>query len=551
MLSMNHEHDKPFWPLFKKVLFGIQDYNLTLLIYTFAVGLLSLATPITVQSLVNTFSLSTDLQPLINLSLMLFVLLIVFGILKMFQYITVELLQQRMTAQLSASVSKRIILGPRNSYQQNNIKEKVNRFFEIITIQKTVAMLVTDGLSISIQTVIGLILLSLYHPFFIPFNFILAVLIYFVFKYHNSEAKITSIQESTAKFAVAGFLQDVASTEARLQNEHISLKFLTHADRLIEKYVIERKSHFRVLFSQTVFFLCLYAIVNAGLLGLGGYLITIGQLSVGQLVAAEIIINGISIQFVYSMKHLQLVYDLYASCDKLSWILDLKEVPVREKGHKLYQVDVDLPVPFEFKNVPLGYEKVCLLNEKLEPGSYLEFRYNDSRVKEQIIGYLLKNDELIEGDIFAQNLSYKDLSSLEVRNLVHNIDEPIIFDGSVLENLLDFENTYKVSDVYDVLKKFDLENRIFSFQNKLDQRLHAASALLSYSQKYRLNLARIYLHKPKLLTIQTGHELFSPAVFRKYMQEFRDIDCAVFSYVHDETIDTIFKTQCLANRAEV
>lgn len=468
----------------------------------------------------------------------------------MFQYLTVELLQQKMVAQLSASISKKIILSPRNNYQQDNIKEKANRFFEIITIQKTVAMLVTDGLSILIQTVIGLILLSLYHPYFIPFNFFLAGFIYLVVKYHNSEAKITSIQESTAKFAVAGFLQDAASTEARLQNEHISLKFLTHADRLIENYIIGRKSHFRVLFSQACIFLCLYAIINAGLLGLGGYLITIGQLSVGQLVAAEIIINGISIQFVYSMKHLQLVYDLYASSDKLSWLLDLKEVPVREARHKLYQIDMDLPVPFEFKDVPLGYEQTRLLNVLLEPGSYLEFRYNDSRVQEQIIGYLLKNEDLVEGDILAQGFSYKDLSSLDVRNLVHNIDEPIIFDGSVLENLLDFESNYKASDVYDVLKKFDLQERVFAFPNKLNQRLHAASSLLSHSQKYRLCLARIYMHKPKLLTIQVGHELFSPAVFGRYLQEFRDINCAVFSYVHDETIDSVFKTQCLEYRAE-
>ena len=89
---MKHKYDKPFGPLISKVLFGIQDYNLTLIIYTFAVGLLSLATPITVQSLVNTFSLSTDITPLINLSFMLFGLLVLFGILKAFQYITVELM---------------------------------------------------------------------------------------------------------------------------------------------------------------------------------------------------------------------------------------------------------------------------------------------------------------------------------------------------------------------------------------------------------------------------------------------------------------------------
>lgn len=542
---MKHKYDKPFGPLISKVLFGIQDYNLTLIIYTFAVGLLSLATPITVQSLVNTFSLSTDITPLINLSFMLFGLLVLFGILKAFQYITVELMQQRVIAQLSATVSKRIVLGPRQSFQTQNVREKVNRFFEIVGIQKALAMLVTDGLSIAIQTFIGLLLLSLYHPFFIPFNIIIAGIVVFIFKYYHSQAKITAIEESSAKFAVAGFLQEIATAESRLQNEFISLKLLNHSDRLVMDYVMGRKKHFKVLFSETVLFLILYAVVNAVLLGLGGYLIIIGQLSVGQLVAAEIIVNGISIQLANSLKHLQVIYDLYASCDKLSWLLDLHEVNVKDESELKSHVDLDKPIPFDLTQIPLGFENKNYLNLKIEPGSHHEFRYNDSRLKEQLIGYLLKNDELMDGDIKAQNISYKDLVSLEVRNLVHNIDEIIIFDGSVRHNLLDFEELEKESELYDVLKRFDLQERVYSFPNKLEQSLHGATSLLSYSQKFRLNLARIYLHKPKLLTIEIGNELFSEAVFMQYMQEFHDIGCAVLCYVHDESLDNSFKVRSI------
>lgn len=538
---MNQKYDKPFGPLIRKVLFGIRDYNITLIIYTFAVGLLSLATPITVQSLVNTFSLSTDIQPLINLSLMLFVLLVVFGVLKAFQYITVELMQQKVVAQLSALVSKRIILGPRKSFQANNVREKVNRFFEIVSIQKALATIVTDGLSIAIQTFIGLLLLSLYHPFFIPFNILIATIVVVVIRYYHSKAKITAVEESTAKFAVAGFLQEIATTEARIQNETISLKLLNHADRLVMDYVIGRKKHFKVLFSETVIFLILYALVNAILLGLGGYLIIAGQLSVGQLVAAEIIVNGISIQLVYSLKHLQVVYDLYASCDKLSWLIDLREVKIKDQSLLRAHVDLDKDVPFELINLPLGFESVEGLNLKIQPGSFHVFSYNDSRIKEQLISYLLKNEDNISGDIRAQDISYKDLLSLEVRNLVHNFDETIIFDGSVRHNLLDFELEERDSDLYDALNKFELQEKISSLPNKLDQSLHTATSLLSYSQKYRLNLARIYLHRPKLLTIEMGSELFSVTVFKQYLNEFRTIGCAVLCFVHDETLDSSFE----------
>lgn len=476
---------------------------------------------------------------------MLFGLLVLFGILKAFQYITVELMQQRVIAQLSATVSKRIVLGPRQSFQTQNVREKVNRFFEIVGIQKALAMLVTDGLSIAIQTFIGLLLLSLYHPFFIPFNIIIAGIVILIFRYYHSQAKISAVEESSAKFAVAGFLQEIATAESRLQNEFISLKLLNHSDRLVMDYVMGRKKHFKVLFSETVLFLILYATVNAVLLGLGGYLIIIGQLSVGQLVAAEIIVNGISIQLANSLKHLQVIYDLYASCDKLSWLLDLNEVNIKDKSELKSHVDLDQPIPFELNQIPLGFEDKNYLSLKINPGSHHEFRYNDSRLKEQLISYLLKNDELMDGDIKAQNISYKDLVSLEVRNLVHNIDEIIIFDGSVRHNLLDFEGLEKESELYDVLKRFDLQERVYSFPNKLEQSLHGATSLLSYSQKFRLNLARIYLHKPKLLTIEIGNELFSESVFMQYMKEFHDIGCAVLCYVHDESLDNSFEVRSI------
>ncbi len=538
---MKNDYDKPVRPLFKKVLFGIRDYNITLVIYTFAVGLLSLATPITVQSVVNTFSLSTDIQPLINLSFMLFVLLIVYGILRGFQYITVELMQQRMVAQLSAAVAKRVILGPRHSFQTHNVREKVNRFFEIISIQKTVALLVTDGLSIGAQTFIGLILLSLYHPFFIPFNIALAAIVIVIVRYYNSEAKITAIQESGAKFAFAGYLQDIAMTESRIQSETLSLKFINHADGLIHNYINFRKKHFRILFSETIIFLTLYALVNAVLLGLGGYLIIVGQLSVGQLVAAEIIINGISIQFAYSMKHLQLYYDLYASCDKLSWLLDLDEVPVKGSGKCEELIQDGKPVSFEFRNIVLGFEEKAELNLKIEPGSYYKFLYNDSRVKEQFISYLLKNEDVLSGDIRVQDISYKDLLSLEVRNLVHTIDEPIIFDGTIRHNLFDFEKTAKQSELYEALKFFGLDEIVLALPNKLEEHIHGASNLLSYAQKYKLNLVRIYLRKPKLLIIQAGKDLFSDKALLNYLDAFQDIGCTVLFNVHDETLKQVFK----------
>ena len=61
--------------------------------------------------------------------------------------------------------------------------ELMNRFFDIISVQKGISKILIDFSSASIQVVFGLILLSLYHPFFILFSLVLVLLVYAIFRF--------------------------------------------------------------------------------------------------------------------------------------------------------------------------------------------------------------------------------------------------------------------------------------------------------------------------------------------------------------------------------
>ena len=62
-------------------------------------------------------------------------------------------------------------------------------------------------------------------------------------------------------------------------------------DAVTADYITHHQLHFRHHFAQTVSFLVVYALASAGLLGLGGWLVIQGQLSLGQLVAAEVVLS--------------------------------------------------------------------------------------------------------------------------------------------------------------------------------------------------------------------------------------------------------------------
>jgi len=58
----------------------------------------------------------------------------------------------------------------------------MNRFFDVMTIQKGLSKILIDFTAASLQVVFGLILLSFYHPFFILFSLLLSIIVYLIFK---------------------------------------------------------------------------------------------------------------------------------------------------------------------------------------------------------------------------------------------------------------------------------------------------------------------------------------------------------------------------------
>ncbi|MFN7131708.1 MAG: hypothetical protein ACK4N5_06470, partial [Myxococcales bacterium] len=77
-------------------------------IYAVAVGLLALATPVAVQSLVNTVAFGSVVQPLVVLTILLIGCLVFAGVLRVMQTAVVEVLQQRLFVRVATDVAWRL-----------------------------------------------------------------------------------------------------------------------------------------------------------------------------------------------------------------------------------------------------------------------------------------------------------------------------------------------------------------------------------------------------------------------------------------------------------
>ncbi|HEU4533653.1 MAG TPA: ATP-binding cassette domain-containing protein, partial [Polyangiaceae bacterium] len=295
--------------------------------YAVTIGLLSLAVPVAVQSLVNTVAFGSLVQPLVVLTLLVLAGLGFANALRALQARVVELIQERLFVRAAADLAFRL---PRaEAFGGHHGPELVNRFFDVLTVQKGAASLLLDGLAIVLQTAIGMLLLAFYHPLLLAFDVVLLGAVAFLLLVLGRGATGTAVEESKAKYAVAAWLEELARHPAAFKGPGGSSFALGRVDALCRRYLGARRRHFRVLFRQIVGALTLHAVASAALLGIGGWLVLARQLTLGQLVAAELVVSAVVAGVAKFGKHLETYYDLLAAVDKLGHLVDL---PLEREG---------------------------------------------------------------------------------------------------------------------------------------------------------------------------------------------------------------------------
>lgn len=307
----------------------------SLLGYAIFLGGLSLAVPAAVQVLVNSIAMAQLVQPLVVLSVVLFAVLCLDGITKLLRAYSAEILARRLFVRIAEDICLRLPKVQRSSRANYELSERSQRFFETITIQKSLEALVLDGLELALSTVAGLALLAFYHPLLLAFDLML-ILGFVLVAVVGRGALVSAEQESRSKYRVAAWIREVSTNADHFAGpggEHLSQE---RADELILDYLRTRKVHYRKLFRQLMSGVGIYALATVALLGLGGHLVMQGELSLGQLVAAELVVGMVLRGFTKVGKHLEKLYDLHAALGKVGMIVDL---PLRPMSRELPRID--------------------------------------------------------------------------------------------------------------------------------------------------------------------------------------------------------------------
>ncbi len=499
----HHDHPSPVVRL-RKLLREEAAALWVVLVYAAFIGLLTLATPVAVQALVNQVTFGQLRQPLLVLTLLLFLVLLFSGALRLLQTTAVEQLQQRLFVRLGSDLS---LLLPRvlvEQWAKPPGGRLVSRFFEIITVQKSLSSLLLDGLALLLQSLIGLLVLGFYHPLLLAFDVILLLSIAVIVLGLGRGAIKTAVIESRAKYKVADWLMELGTHSLTLRGGRGTDWAVRRADELLVGYVRARRQNFAILRRQIIGALLLQALASSTLLGLGGTLVILGQLTIGQLVAAELIVSAVVLGVLKFTKHMESYYDLLAGLDKLGYFDDLKSE--RSDGEsRTFPERAEVLLRKVTVRAPDSHSKLFVEELHLAAGERAAVvGGSEKRLLAELL-YGLREADF--GQIELQGVPIRSLSLSSLREqvaLIHDDRESLVA-GTIADNLRFAKPKVSFAEMQMALRAASLWDEVSALPLGLDTQLLSGAPGLSASMRWRLLLARVLLQRPCLIVVD-GHQ---------------------------------------------
>jgi ABC-type bacteriocin/lantibiotic exporter with double-glycine peptidase domain len=494
-------------------------------IYFYAIlnGLVTLSLPLGIQAILN-FILGGRITTSWILLVVVVALGVVFGgFLQISQLQIMEKLQQRIFTKAGLSIAYRLPKVKTEILHGEYPPEIVNRFFDAVNLQKGLAKILIDFSAALLQVIFGLLLLSIYHPTFIIFGLVLVGILTLIFYLTGPRGIETAMKESSYKYQAAYWLEEVGRTLNTFKLVgHTRLPIL-RADKLLQKYVEFRSKHFSVLIFQYKVMIGFKVLIVTSLLLAGSLLLINDQISIGQFVAAEVIIVLVINSVEKLILSLETVYDTLVAVEKLGLVMDL-DLEHHSPNEKIIQSE-NGGLKYGMENVvfqPQDALRPILdqVNLTIEAGEKVVITGKSGSGKSAILALFAGLYEEYEGRVLVNDLSLEYINLEKYRGMVGDfLDVQQIFHGTIKENILlgrDFDNT----QLNYLIELTGLKDFIYQLPNDLETMLQPEGKGISKTLAQQIIIARGLVGYPKALIMENTLQDINPELKTKLIEFF-------------------------------
>ena len=474
-------------------------YLKVIVLYGVVVSLLALAVPFAIQILINLLVIGGLFHPVVTATAVTFGLLVVSGGLYLVQVWMAEKLKRRVFVRFSSLIVLRVLNTSKSTWSQLFPSNIGDRFFEIPVIQKTLAKIAVSGSTFGLQMFVGLVVLAVYHPVFILFDLLLLGTMYFTVRTFYQAGLATAFNESDHKYDVAGWVQDMISQPEKFSSDNARIGGIRRLDAKIKDYLAARHGHFRVVYLQTLILVAAHVVLSVLLFGVGGYLVFQGQLTLGQLVAAEIIVSGILWGLRGSGELFESLYDLMAALKKLSLFSDLQPEQPTELSEK-HNVMPEL----QFDDVRLSTSQTGL-SFSLNDNEVILVRGTSGQLRE-VRSFLEQAERPPSGQVLAKGIEIHRFHPLDLGNILMIPKLPPLVGDCLRSSLSSWSSSVPDGAMLEAFNVVGLKDWFDELPSGLDTSIRDLAGI-SMEVELKLALVRCLVLDPKVIVLSHAFDL--------------------------------------------
>jgi ABC-type bacteriocin/lantibiotic exporter with double-glycine peptidase domain len=483
--------------------------------YAVAIGMFMLCVPIAVQELVSTFSFAIEPMMILTLTVVVGSALTGAAAFRILQARAVETLQQRIYARIAIAFTETLPRIREDSF----VLEHANRFAEADLLTRAVVGMASDLFNVAVVGTIGMSLLIFFHPYFLLYNVILVVGFVFLLTVFGKGGLLITLEMSRLNYEIYHWMQNIAANLPHLRAAGNSPYLIQKTDALTSAYARVRQRRSDLLTGRQYKAAALWQVAgHAGMIATAGMLVSMGQLTVGQFAAAELIAANLLINMDTLARRMVHMFFAFVAFRELNAFFSLPQdetsvrtvVPLDQFGLAGVKVTAS-NVAFAYPDGPLLFNEFDLNVAPGEKVVVLCRTHTQKAALARILSGLVPPT--------AGVVRYNDMNLVEVS--LESIDacrslmldsHPTLLEGTIEDNISLGRPSITYEDVQWALQFVELDEEIDRMPAGLTTRVTGHGRQFTLSQILRLLLARAIVTRPHVLIVEGTLHSMAPSL---------------------------------------
>lgn len=472
--------------------------------YAAAIGMFMLCVPIAVQELVSTFSFAIQPVMIFTLTLVVGAALTGAAAFRILQGRAVETLQQRIYTRIAIAFTEAI---PRLQ-EESFLLRHADRFEEADRLTRALVSMLADLFNVAVVGSIGMSLLVFFHPYFLLYNVLLIGGFLVLLTVFGRGGFLITLEMSRLNYEIRHWIHNIAANLPHLRAAGYSPYLMEKTDALTQAYVRVRQRRSDLLTGRQYKAAALWQVVgHAGMIATAGMLVSVGQLTVGQFAAAELLAGQLLLNMDTLARRMVHMFFAFVAFREMAAFFDLPQdrsgdktvIPLDQFGLAGVHV-IASNLAFAYPDSPMLFEQFDL---DVAPGEKVSVlcpsNMQKTALAKALAGLLPPTRGVVRYN--EMNLVEVSLDSIDACRSLMLDSHPTLLEGTIEDNVTLGRPSISYEDVQWALQFVELDEEVDRMPDGLTTQITGHGTQFTLSQTLRILLARAIVTRPHVLIV--------------------------------------------------